>query len=80
MPDTTADDLEPVAPPVRTPEVEVVDENGRTYIGTQVCRGPKSLRLLRTRPYAVAGRTVEVPLDTIRSISRLPDRPESNLG
>jgi hypothetical protein len=57
--------------PHGTAEIEaVVVESGRrkSHIGIQVCRGPGTLRILLTRPYRSAGRTVEVPLDDVESI------------
>lgn len=51
-------------------QVEVSDETGnqREYVGIEVCRGPGVMRMLLTRPYGMAGRTVSLPLDRVESI------------
>lgn len=51
-------------------QVEVADDAGnhREYVGIEVCRGPGVLRVLLTRPYGMAGRTISVPLDDVESV------------
>lgn len=51
-------------------QVEVSDDGGahREYIGIEVCRGPGVMRMLLTRPYRMAGRTVNVPIDHVESV------------
>lgn len=44
------------------------DGNTKTYIGITVSKGPKSLRLILTRPFHEAGHIVEIPQDDIKSI------------
>lgn len=53
------------------------DDDGkhRTYVGVAVCRGPRQMRLLLTRPYHKAGRIVEIPRDKVESVTRAPMIP-----
>ena len=69
--------------PHGTAEIEaVVVESGRrrSHVGIQVCRGPGTLRILLTRPYRAAGRTVEVPLDDVESIRPAGQDPPAEPG
>lgn len=43
------------------------DTGSRSYTGHIVCRGPGTMDMLLTEPYAVAGRTVQFPLSRILS-------------
>lgn len=54
-------------------QVEVSDEEGnhREYVGIEVCRGPGVMRVLLTRPYRLAGQTVNVPLEQVDSIAEV---------
>ncbi|MFZ0013081.1 MAG: hypothetical protein WAL25_03095 [Acidimicrobiia bacterium] len=51
--------------------VETEDGGTRTHVGITVCDGPGQHRLLLTKPYNEAGRVVEIPLETIKSITTL---------
>lgn len=53
------------------------DDDGkhRTYVGVAVCRGPRQMRLLLTRPHHEAGRIVEIPRDKVESVTRAPMIP-----
>lgn len=47
-------------------KVTVETETGsNTYIGNIVCRGPATMEMLLTEPFAVAGRTVQFPVSTV---------------
>lgn len=51
-------------------QVEVSDDEGsrREYVGIEVCRGPGVMRVLLTRPYGMAGQTISVPREQIKSV------------
>ncbi|CAN5773478.1 hypothetical protein BH23ACT5_BH23ACT5_03000 [soil metagenome] len=44
-----------------------VDGGPRTYTGHVVCRGPGTMDMLLTEPFALAGRTVQFPLASVIS-------------
>lgn len=51
-------------------EVQISDpfRGRRRYIGRAISKGPGLLRLLLTRPYGQAGRTVEVPVEQVEDV------------
>jgi hypothetical protein len=50
--------------------IEVKDGNDiKTHIGLTVCEGPLTYRLMLTRPYQEEGRIIEIPIESIESIS-----------
>ena len=58
-------------------QVAVADDEGskREYVGLEVCRGPGVMRVLLTRPFGQAGRTVSLPLDQVQSVERVESTP-----
>lgn len=65
-------------------EVKISDPSRgkRSYVGRAISNGPGLLRLLITRPYRLAGRTVEVPVEQVEEVVLLErgdseDRPVS---
>lgn len=48
----------------------------RTYVGLEICRGPGVFRLLLTRPYRSAGRTVDIPLEHVEEVARVATSPQ----
>lgn len=51
------------------------DGEHQTYVGVTVCQGPRTIRLVLTRPYHEAGRVVEIPRDKVQSVIRAPMTP-----
>jgi len=50
--------------------IEVKDgDEVKTHIGLTVCEGPVTYRLMLTRPYQEEGRIIEIPHESIESIS-----------
>lgn len=45
----------------------ITDAGSHAYTGHVVCRGPKTMDMLLTEPFALAGRSVQFPLDAIVS-------------
>jgi hypothetical protein len=63
-----------------TDEVQVVVRNGdgedKIYVGLEVSRGPAMMHLILTRPYPVAGRTIDIPCEQVVSVARMESTPQ----
>lgn len=59
-------------------EVQVSDpsQGETTYVGLEICRGPGVLRLILTRPYRSAGRTMEIPLEKVKGVTPVAPAPQ----
>lgn len=57
-------DLICVMPEVQVTVVDPTRES-RKYVGLKISSGPGSMRLLLTRPYRSAGRTIDIPIEHV---------------
>lgn len=56
--------------------IEVREEGGRKLkVGIQIADGPKTYRLMLTRPLDKEGRIVEIPLEAIEGIHEIEPGP-----
>lgn len=50
------------------------DDDTEIHIGLTICEGPGRFRLVLTRPYHEAGRIIEIPRKSIKSVTPIESR------